>query len=51
MDKRELSYGYKAIRKPHPEKSLKIRDRFILTADLDGAEISPEVRFELLLNL
>ncbi|XP_035528369.1 NACHT, LRR and PYD domains-containing protein 1b allele 2-like [Morone saxatilis] len=42
MDKRELSYGYKVIRKPHPEKSLKMRDHFILTADLDGAEICPE---------
>ena len=28
-----------------------MRDRFILTADLDGAEIYPEVWFELLLNL
>ncbi|XP_071325385.1 uncharacterized protein [Trachinotus anak] len=42
MDKRELSYGYKTIRKPHPEKSLKMRERFILTTDLDGAEIYPE---------
>ncbi|XP_041649583.1 uncharacterized protein LOC121513716 isoform X2 [Cheilinus undulatus] len=42
MDKRESSYGYKLIRKPHPEKSLKIRDRFILTADVEGAEIYPE---------
>ncbi|XP_051261719.1 NACHT, LRR and PYD domains-containing protein 1 homolog [Dicentrarchus labrax] len=42
MDKRELSYGYKVIRKPPPEKSLKVRNRFILTADLDGAEIYPE---------
>ncbi|KAL7394009.1 hypothetical protein ABVT39_019294 [Epinephelus coioides] len=42
MDKRELSYGYKIIRKPHPERSLKMRDRFILTADLDGADIYPK---------
>lgn len=45
----ELSDGYK-IRKPHPEKSLKIRDKFILTADLDDADISPKVWFEILLN-
>ncbi|KAL7393373.1 hypothetical protein ABVT39_009841 [Epinephelus coioides] len=42
MDKRELSRGYKIIQKPHPEKSLKMRDRFILTADLDNADICPE---------
>lgn len=42
MNKRELHKGYKLIEKPHPEKSLKLRDRFILTADLDGAEIYPE---------
>ncbi|XP_078027637.1 NACHT, LRR and PYD domains-containing protein 1a allele 5-like [Epinephelus lanceolatus] len=42
MDKRELSYGYKIIRKPHPERSLKMQDRFILTADLDGADIYPK---------
>lgn len=39
---KELSRGYKMIEKPYPEKSLKIRDRFILTADKDGAEIYPE---------
>ncbi|XP_049903278.1 uncharacterized protein LOC126392119 isoform X8 [Epinephelus moara] len=42
MDKRELSRGYKIIQKPHPEKSLKMRDRFILTADLESADICPE---------
>ncbi|XP_038566685.1 NACHT, LRR and PYD domains-containing protein 1 homolog isoform X2 [Micropterus salmoides] len=42
MDKMQLSYGYKVIRKPHPEKSLKMRDHFILTADLNGAKISPK---------
>ncbi|XP_049903289.1 uncharacterized protein LOC126392119 isoform X18 [Epinephelus moara] len=41
MDKRE-SRGYKIIQKPHPEKSLKMRDRFILTADLESADICPE---------
>ncbi|XP_068425875.1 NACHT, LRR and PYD domains-containing protein 1b allele 5-like [Clinocottus analis] len=42
MDKREMSYGYKVIRKPHPERSLKIHDRFVLAADLEGAEINPK---------
>lgn len=45
-----LSYGYKLIRKPHPEKSLKMKDCFILTADLEKAEISPEVCLQLLFN-
>uniref|UniRef100_A0A669B1N8 CARD domain-containing protein n=1 Tax=Oreochromis niloticus TaxID=8128 RepID=A0A669B1N8_ORENI len=43
MDRREESCGYKVIRKPHPEKSLKMFHRFILRADLDGAEICPQV--------
>lgn len=51
MDKRELSFGYKIIRKPHPEKSLKMQERFILTADLDSAEIYPEVWFKLFSNI
>ncbi|XP_039887106.1 uncharacterized protein LOC120733129 isoform X3 [Simochromis diagramma] len=42
MDRREVSCGYKVIRKPHPEKSLKMFHRFILRADLDGAEICPQ---------
>ncbi|XP_068591178.1 uncharacterized protein [Cebidichthys violaceus] len=42
LDKRNDSYGYRVIRKPHPEKSLKMNDSFILTTDLDGAEIYPE---------
>ncbi|XP_036929634.1 uncharacterized protein LOC119005785 isoform X16 [Acanthopagrus latus] len=42
LNRRQFSSGYRAIQKPHPEKSLKMRDRFILTADLDGAEIYPE---------
>ncbi|XP_026226738.1 uncharacterized protein LOC113169502 isoform X2 [Anabas testudineus] len=49
MEKRELSYGYRVIRKPHPEQSLKMYDRFILKADLDGAEIYPnnlKLRYE-----
>ncbi|XP_074504542.1 uncharacterized protein LOC141775267 isoform X3 [Sebastes fasciatus] len=42
IKKKESSSGYKIIQKPYPEKSLKMRDRFILTADLDSAEIYPE---------
>ncbi|XP_049439400.1 uncharacterized protein LOC125893023 isoform X15 [Epinephelus fuscoguttatus] len=42
VDKRELSCGFTKILKPHPEKPLKMRDRFILTADVDGAKIFPE---------
>ncbi|XP_067456890.1 centromere-associated protein E-like isoform X2 [Thunnus thynnus] len=44
MDKRELSHGYKIIRKPHPEMSLKMHNHFTLTTDLDSAEIDPEKR-------
>lgn len=44
---KELSSGYTTIEKPYPVKSLKMRDRFILTADVDRAEIYPEVEFEL----
>ncbi|GLD62114.1 NACHT, LRR and PYD domains-containing protein 1b allele 1-like protein [Lates japonicus] len=39
---RALSSGYKSIPKPYPEKSLKMHDRFILTADVDSAEVYPE---------
>ncbi|XP_039668560.1 NACHT, LRR and PYD domains-containing protein 1b allele 2-like isoform X1 [Perca fluviatilis] len=39
---KELSSGYKIIQKPYPEKSLKMRERYILTADMDHAEIYPE---------
>ncbi|XP_073341133.1 uncharacterized protein [Pagrus major] len=42
LNRRQLSSGYKAIQKPNPEKSLKMGDRFILTADLDDAKIYPE---------
>ncbi|KAK9517965.1 hypothetical protein VZT92_023295 [Zoarces viviparus] len=38
---KELSSGYKMIEKPYPE-SLKMRDRFILTADMDTAVIYPK---------
>ncbi|XP_026172664.1 NACHT, LRR and PYD domains-containing protein 1b allele 5-like [Mastacembelus armatus] len=42
IEKREVSYGCKVIIKPHPERSLQMHERFILTADLDDAEICPE---------
>ncbi|XP_037636209.1 uncharacterized protein LOC119494420 isoform X2 [Sebastes umbrosus] len=42
IKKKESSSGYKMIQKPYPEKYLQMRDRFILTADLDSAEIYPE---------
>ncbi|KAK9528563.1 hypothetical protein VZT92_012716 [Zoarces viviparus] len=42
LDKRNESYGYRIIQKPHPKKSLKMKDSFILTTDLDGAEIDPQ---------
>ncbi|XP_030250078.1 uncharacterized protein LOC115567528 isoform X3 [Sparus aurata] len=42
LNRRQLSSGYRAIQKPHPEKSLKMGDRFILTADSDDAKIYPE---------
>ncbi|KAM4568364.1 uncharacterized protein V3H82_012564 isoform 2-T2 [Fundulus diaphanus] len=43
MDQEETSHGYKVIRKPGPEKSLKMKDYFILSSDLDAAEVSPKV--------
>lgn len=40
--------GIKQWKQHDPKaKSLKMRDRFILKADVDNAEICPEVRFEL----
>ncbi|XP_054477351.1 NACHT, LRR and PYD domains-containing protein 1 homolog [Anoplopoma fimbria] len=42
LEKIELPDGYKVIRKPHPAKSLKMNDWFILSTDLDGAEICPK---------
>ncbi|XP_078027625.1 uncharacterized protein LOC117265280 [Epinephelus lanceolatus] len=40
VDKREKQN--EMISKPHPERSLKMQDRFILTADLDDADITPK---------
>ncbi|KAM9353589.1 NACHT, LRR and PYD domains-containing protein 1b allele 3-like [Symphorus nematophorus] len=42
LDKKKLSQGYEIIQKPYPEEPLTMNDRFILTADLDAAEIYPE---------
>ncbi|XP_062421425.1 uncharacterized protein LOC134132856 isoform X2 [Pungitius pungitius] len=42
MDRRQISDGYKVIKKPHPNTSLKMNDRFILNAVLKGSEIIPE---------
>ncbi|XP_049439410.1 uncharacterized protein LOC125893026 isoform X2 [Epinephelus fuscoguttatus] len=42
LDSREKSYGFKGIRKPKPEKSLKMQNWFTLTTDQEGAEIYPE---------
>ncbi|XP_032415282.1 uncharacterized protein LOC116717785 isoform X3 [Xiphophorus hellerii] len=42
MDQREKSYGYKVIRKPDPDMPLKMSDDFVLTADLETAEVCPE---------
>ncbi|GLD53087.1 uncharacterized protein AKAME5_000587800 [Lates japonicus] len=42
VDKKESSYGYKVIIKPHPDKYLKMQQGFILTADMDTAKILPK---------
>ncbi|KAL7393404.1 hypothetical protein ABVT39_010347 [Epinephelus coioides] len=42
LDSREKSYGFKGIRKPKPEKSLKMQNWFTLTTDEEGAEIYPK---------
>ncbi|XP_018555614.1 uncharacterized protein LOC108899589 isoform X1 [Lates calcarifer] len=42
VDKKESSYRYKAIIKPHPDKYLKMHQGFILTTDMDTAKILPK---------
>ncbi|XP_078147683.1 NACHT, LRR and PYD domains-containing protein 1 homolog isoform X2 [Centroberyx gerrardi] len=42
MEQKEISYGYKVIRKPNPDESLQMKDHFILTTDTDTAEICPD---------
>ncbi|XP_049439406.1 uncharacterized protein LOC125893024 isoform X2 [Epinephelus fuscoguttatus] len=42
LDSREKSYGFKGIRKPKPEKSLKMQNWFTLTTDQEGAQIYPK---------
>ncbi|XP_034087089.1 caspase recruitment domain-containing protein 8-like isoform X2 [Gymnodraco acuticeps] len=39
---KELSSGYKMIKKPYPQKSLKMGKYFTLKANMDNAEITPE---------
>ncbi|KAK5864914.1 hypothetical protein PBY51_016119 [Eleginops maclovinus] len=39
---KELSNGYKMIKKPHPQKSLKMGKYFALKANMDSVEITPE---------
>lgn len=43
MDNNELSKGYEIIKKPYPNKYLKIHQDFILTTKMDTAEIHPEI--------
>ncbi|XP_056235668.1 NACHT, LRR and PYD domains-containing protein 1 homolog [Seriola aureovittata] len=42
VDKTEISDRYEKIRKPHPDKYLKMKQGYILTADINTADISPE---------
>ncbi|KAK2909895.1 hypothetical protein Q8A73_007610 [Channa argus] len=42
VDKNEFSQGYEIIRKPRPDKHLKMQHGFMLTADIDTAKIQPE---------
>ncbi|XP_049898906.1 NACHT, LRR and PYD domains-containing protein 1 homolog isoform X3 [Epinephelus moara] len=42
IQNKELSSGCRVIQKPYPVKSLKMRDYFILTVDMDTAEIYPK---------
>ncbi|XP_042279673.1 uncharacterized protein LOC121905493 [Thunnus maccoyii] len=41
VDKKKFSTGYEIIEKPHPNKYLKMQQGFVLTTDIDTAEISP----------
>ncbi|XP_067456887.1 uncharacterized protein [Thunnus thynnus] len=41
VDKTESSDGYTVIRKPRPDKYLKMQQGFVLTADINTAKISP----------
>ena len=43
VDETKIKDGYKKIRKPRPDRSLKMKQRFILTADKVKATITPEV--------
>ncbi|KAJ4945786.1 hypothetical protein JOQ06_023464 [Pogonophryne albipinna] len=43
---KELSSGYKMIKKPNPQKSLKMGKYFTFKANMDSAEITPEGMYE-----
>ncbi|XP_063341099.1 uncharacterized protein LOC134635626 [Pelmatolapia mariae] len=45
IDKEESSDGYKRIKKPHPDKYLQTERTFSLRADMETAEIQPQVQF------
>ncbi|XP_025766934.1 uncharacterized protein LOC100692820 [Oreochromis niloticus] len=45
IDKEESSDGYKRIKKPHPDKHLQTERTFSLRADMETAEIQPQVQF------
>ncbi|XP_072317366.1 uncharacterized protein [Eucyclogobius newberryi] len=42
MDRSEQRQGYSIIQKPHPDKSLKMRNQFVLKAHQETLEITPE---------
>ncbi|XP_071325157.1 uncharacterized protein [Trachinotus anak] len=42
VDKTEISDQYEKLRKPHPDKYLKMKQAFTLTADVDTAKIIPK---------
>ncbi|KAK7886971.1 hypothetical protein WMY93_026592 [Mugilogobius chulae] len=42
MDRTEQRIGYSIIPKPHPDKSLKIRNQFVLKAHQETLEITPQ---------
>ncbi|XP_044214548.1 NACHT, LRR and PYD domains-containing protein 1b allele 2-like isoform X4 [Thunnus albacares] len=42
VDEKESSDGYKVINKPHPDRYLRVGQKFLLTADIDRAKIVTE---------
>ncbi|XP_044214546.1 NACHT, LRR and PYD domains-containing protein 1b allele 2-like isoform X2 [Thunnus albacares] len=43
VDEKESSDGYKVINKPHPDRYLRVGQKFLLTADIDRAKIVTEM--------